>query len=259
MEAKVRVPQRTLPDPPLAARRAASAHRRRCGDPPRGRRDALPSPRAPASDAGAPCRGDRGRARPSAPPEGRVTTPPSARVDDQAATPRRRTRAPGRPARARSREGYFSPSRPPEAARARRPRRDDAERRAPGALDGLSARRRSVIHRRCAAAAGRRAGLCFSQVFPGPLRGSSHQKRPPAPRAGRRSARAPRPPRYPRAISRRSALLSILCLRPGQQSRRGPAGRYAARRVIVKNYDEGTPSRPYGHALCAASRRAPAR
>ena len=43
----------------------------------------------------------------------------------QAATPRRRTRALGRPARARSRDGLlFSPSRPPEAAPARRPRRD---------------------------------------------------------------------------------------------------------------------------------------
>ena len=65
------------PNPRSVARRAASAKRRRYGTwSPR----CLPSPRAPASDAGAPRRGVRGRAGPSAPPDSLVKAPRFARV-----------------------------------------------------------------------------------------------------------------------------------------------------------------------------------
>ena len=134
----------------------------------------------------------------------------------QAATPRRRTRALGRPARARSRDGLlFSPSRPPEAAPARRPRRD--RRRAT----------RASAHStgfECAPALGhpppaRRGGrtprgpLFFFLGFfsRDPLRGLSLIRSGPLrPRgAGRRrsaSERALTSAIPPRAISRRSAL-----------------------------------------------------
>ena len=144
----------------------------------------------------------------------------------QAATPRRRTRALGRPARARSRDGLlFSPSRPPEAAPARRPRRD--RRRAT----------RAAAHStgfECAPALGhpppaRRGGrtprgpLFFFLGFfsRDPLRGLSLIRRkrsaspsrrgsPPIRLRARPDLRDP-----PRATSRRSAL----CLNPLSSSR----------------------------------------
>ena len=164
---KVRVLQRTPPDPPRgrASRdeRPTPAMRRPAARSPR----CLPSPRAPASDAGAPRRGDRGRAGPSAPPDGRVAMPPSARVADSGgdvAATDARARSTRTRAEPRWRWRCFFPV---ASARKRRPRDDrdaiDAERRARRRTRrASSARPRSVVHRRLAGAAGRRAGLRFS-------------------------------------------------------------------------------------------------
>ena len=166
---KVRVLQRTPPEPPRgrASRdeRPTPAMRRPAARSPR----CLPSPRAPASDAGAPRRGDRGRAGPSAPPDRRVAMPPSARVADSGGD------AAATDARARSTRTRAEPRWrcffPVASARKRRSRDDrdaiDAERRARRRTRrASSARRRSVVHRRRAGAAGRRAGLrSLSRVF----------------------------------------------------------------------------------------------
>jgi hypothetical protein len=166
---KVRVLQRTPPDPPRgrASRdeRPTPAMRRPAARSPR----CLPSPRAPASDAGAPRRGDRARAGPSAPPDRRVAMPPSARVADSGVD------AAATDARARSTRTRAEPRWrcffPVASARKRRSRDDrdaiDAERRARRRTRRASrARRRSVVHRRRAGAAGRRAGLrSLSRVF----------------------------------------------------------------------------------------------
>lgn len=162
---KVRVLQRTLPDPPLA--RASRGKR----PSPAMRRPAARSPRCPAVAACA--RLGRRRASPRRPwtrPTERAAGRPCC---DSAVCARRRLRRRRRgDGRARSVDprargaamGYFFPRR---VRRKRRQRDDrdaiDAERRAPRhTRRASSARRRSVIHRRRAAAAGRRAGLCFS-------------------------------------------------------------------------------------------------